>query len=148
MTKSKSLLITVTSIIIVLIHLYIGRYFAPNGIDLLPLTMVILTVLIFQFTEYKIYIKCLIIALLFLSLDVGIKLYSGGSHDYEGSLWINSFYFIGLIIPLIIIIYKVYKSPKIILRTKILTIILFIVFIYVENYLFGNLGVGRYYPTN
>lgn len=148
MTKTNSLLITIALILIVLIHLYIGHYFAPNGIDLLPLTMILITVIIFQFTNYKIYIKCLIAALLFLSLDIGLKLYAGGSHDYEGLDWINAFYFIGIIPSLIIIFYKVYKNTEVSLRTKILIVVLSLVFLYFQNDLFGTLGVGRFYPIN
>lgn len=148
MTKTNSLIITVTLIIITFIHLYIGHYFAPSGIVLLPLTMILITVNIFQFTSYKIYIKCLITAFLFLSLDIGLKLYAGGSHDSEGLDFMNLFYFIGIIPSLVIIFYKVYKSTEIILRTKILIIVLSLIFLYFQNDLFGTLGLGRYYAIN
>jgi len=148
MFKANSLLFTTISIILVLVHLYIGHYFAPNGIDKLPVTMIIITILIFQFTKFKILVKLGVTLSLFLLLDIGLKLYAGGTHDYEGLDWMNLFYFIGIVICSPIIFYKVFKSNELINTTKILTVVIFIVFLYFQNYLFGNLGVGKSYPMN
>lgn len=148
MINVRSFLIMIVSILIVLLHVYIGHYFAPKGIDLLPITMTLITILMLQFSNFSIYFKCLFIALMFLSLDLGIKLYAGGSHDLEGLDWMNFFYFIGLIISSIIITYKVYKSSEINSRAKILIIVTFVIFQYFQINLFWNLGLGRYYSIN
>ncbi len=148
MTKLNSLLIPIISIIIVLFHIYIGHYYAPHGIDLLPITMILVTIMIFQFTNLKIYFKLVITAILFLMLDVGIKLYSGGTHDVEGLEWMYAFYFIGLILCLPIILYKIFKNAGINTTTKILLVILFIAFLYFQKNIFWDLGLGRDYPIN
>lgn len=148
MKKLNSLLITFLSIILVLLHTYIGHYYSPNGISLLPITMILVTIMIFQFTNLKIYFKLLITAILFLMLDIGIKLYAGGTHDLEGLEWMYFFYLFGLIFCLPIILYKIFKNAEINTTTKILLVILFLVFLYFQKNIFWDLGLGRSYPIN
>jgi hypothetical protein len=148
MNKIISHFITIISIFTVFFHISIGHFFAPNGITFLPITMILMTFLIFQLTGYKIYVKCFITVLLFLTLEIGIKFFAGGHHDNEGQIWINSFYLFGLIPSTIIIFYKIFKNTEIILKIKILIVCLFLVFQYLQSILFGSLGLGIYYPIN
>lgn len=147
MQKYKSSpLFLIISILIVLFHIYIGYFFAPNGITNLPITLILITVLILFFTNFKIYYQCLIIALLFLSVDIGIKLYAGGTHDSEGQDFQSIFYFVGVIPSLFLIFYRVIKDVEISKISKILIIAAFLIFLYFQNDLLGDLGYGRDYP--
>jgi hypothetical protein len=143
MKKNKSLIFVILTIVITFFHVLIAHYLAPSGITFLPLTMVVITIIVFRLTDYKIYIKAIVAIFLYFVLDICLKLYAGGTHDWEGQDWIVAYYSIGLILSLPIIIYYLIKNRELRIINKIAFIILFLILIYVENEFFSKLGVEK-----
>jgi len=147
MLKNKSsIFYVIISALIVLLDIFVGHFLAPNGITNLPLALIIITVLILFFTKYNIYYQCLIIALLFFTIDIALKLYAGGTHDYEGQDFYTLFYFVGAIPSLGLIFFRVIKNTEINKVSKVLIILAFLIFLYCQNVFLGNLGYGKSYP--
>jgi uncharacterized membrane protein YGL010W len=136
----------IISILIVLVDILIGHFFAPTGITNLPIALIVITILILFYTKFNINSQCLIIALLFLFADIGLKLYAGGTHDSEGQDFYNLFYFIGAIPSFGLIIFRVLKNTEINKVKKVFIILAFLIFLYFQNDLLGDLGYGKSYP--
>ncbi len=131
---------------IILLNEIIGHFFAPNGIMLTPIVLIVISVLIgLVNTELKpIWKSVLLVGLIGLH-DIGIKLYSGGSHDNEGLGWIHGLLFIGLIPAYGILIAGIFKAKNESKLNKWIAVFLFPLLIWFHLLLFNDLGLGRYY---
>ena len=142
--KNKTAL--VLAILTVILNGFIGHFFAPNGIMLTPIVLLITTSLICFGTKNVKPIFISILTYLFVALnDISIKLYSGGSHDSEGLGWIHMLLFIGLLPTFGILLAAIFNSKEVTLTNKIIAVFLFVGLIAVHLQLFRNLGLGRYY---
>ena len=130
----------------VILNGLIGHFFAPNGIALTPVVLTITTSLVCFGTKNIKVILISTLTYLFVALnDISIKLYSGGSHDQEGLVWIHALLFIGLIPTFGILLTRSIRQKDEKLINKLLAVGLFIGLIALHLQLFGNLGLGRYY---
>ncbi|RKE04819.1 hypothetical protein [Marinifilum flexuosum] len=131
---------------IVILNNLIGHFFAPYGIILTPIVVSILAILIcLKNKGLNPILKSLILTSLIAIHDIGIKLFAGGQHDYEGLGFIHGILFIGLIPTFIILITSIVKDKESSILNKIIAILLFPLIIYLHLELFGELGIGRYY---
>jgi hypothetical protein len=142
--KNKTAL--VLAILTVILNGFIGHFFAPNGIMLTPIVLLITTSLICFGTKNVKPIFISILTFLFVALnDISIKLYSGGSHDSEGLGWIHMLLFIGLLPTFGILLAAIFNSKEVTFTNKIIAVFLFVGLTAVHLQLFRNLGLGRYY---
>ena len=144
----KNVFIIILGILLILINNYLGHINPPFSISWTPVLIGLITGLIMYFTDFRISVKFGLITILIISNDVLIKLFSGGTHDWEGAGWISVFLFIGLIISLILItVYGFTKQKK--LRKKYFLNLFatgLIIFFYLSY--FNSLGmVWISYPT-
>jgi hypothetical protein len=143
MTDRKSILIA-TGVII--LNLILGHFFAPTGMMLTPVALIIATVIV-VFTTKKlrpIYITQTVLGLIILH-DIGLKLYSGGTHDREGFGWLHLMLFLGLVPSYILTIIGIIRNKQTNWTEKILSILIFPLVIAGHLYLFDDLGLGRHY---
>jgi len=146
MNNTKTIL---TSLVIVIANNIVGHFFAPNGITFTPIVLILISVLIGLLnTELTSIWKSILLAGLIGLHDIGIKLYSGGSHDNEGLGWVHGFLFIGLIPAYGILIGGIFKTKSESILKKIIAIILFPLIIWIHLELFSGLGLGRHYWYN
>lgn len=107
----KNILIITLGIATLLISNYLGHVNPPFSISFTPVLIGLFTGMVLFFTDFRLSIKFGLITGLIILNDVLIRLYAGGTHDFEGLGWIAGFLFIGLIISLIeIIIYGLIKQ--------------------------------------
>lgn len=79
---------------------------------------------------------------LFIGLnDIGIKLFAGGIHDYEGLGWIHMMLFIGLVPSLIMLLIGTFRDKNSTIWTKLGAIIIFVALISAHFQLFKKLGI-------
>lgn len=137
------------ALLIVLANGLVGHFFAPIGIILTPVILVITTYLVCFKTKNIKTILISVLTFLFVALnDVLIKLYSGGRHDNEGLGWVHLLLFVGLVPTFGILLTTIFKLKDETLINKTISIILFIGLIVGHLQLFGSLGLGRYYWYN
>jgi hypothetical protein len=97
---------------IIVLNLIIGHFFAPSGIFLTPIVLIIVSLLLsFGWSMDKNEIdsipsvhKSLYMFGMVLIQDVGTRLFAGGDHDAEGSGWIFLFLLLGLV-PMVIALF-------------------------------------------
>jgi hypothetical protein len=143
MNNTKTILI---SLGIVIANDIIGHFFASNGIMFTPIVLILISVLIGILNkELNPIWKSTILAGLIILHDVGIKLYSGGRHDYEGLGWVHLMLFIGLIPAFGILIAGIFKTKNESKLNKWIAIVLFPVLLWIHLLLFSDLGLGLYY---
>jgi len=134
------------AVLTVILNGLIGHFFAPNGILLTPIVLTITTILVCFGTKNINSILISALTYLFVALnDILIKLYSSGSHDYQGHGWIHLLLFIGLVPTFGILIATVFKRKEESVINKVIAISLFIGLIILHLHFFSNLGLGRYY---
>ena len=138
MNNTKTILISSG---IVIINDIIGHFFAPNGIILTPIVLILISVLIGILNkELKPFWKSTILSGLIILHDIGIKLYSGGSHDREGLSWIHGLLFIGLIPAYMILTVGIYRATNESKVNKWIAIVLFPILIWIHLLIFSELG--------
>jgi len=139
--KREEIILVLSLVIIVLINGLIGCFLAPFGIVFTP-------VLIF-FTTYNICKKCkemnvILIsyfAYLFVALnDVLIKIYAGGTNDYQGLGFILAFTIFGLIPSFLYFVFNIYKRNEK-MEYKIIAVLLFLFLIICHHNMFSKLGL-------
>jgi hypothetical protein len=142
--KLKRVILVSLLIFILLISVTISHFFAPNGILIVPIVMSgIVALTIFTKTTFSIVAKS-VLSYLFIGLnDIGIKLFSGGRHDMARNGWIHMMLFIGVGLCLVILLIGVFNDKKSNFYIKILSVIIFVVFIYLHVEIFESLGVIR-----
>ncbi|MCO5937018.1 hypothetical protein NAF17_15850 [Mucilaginibacter sp. RB4R14] len=130
------------TLVIVLFNVILDRYYAPAGITLTPVVIVAIATLVsLNKDKYSPFLHVAIVYLLIALNDIGIKLYGGGIHDWEGLGWIHMMLFIGLL-PCFILLAIGIKATNFIDR---LPLLLFIALIIFHLTAFGKLGLGRFY---
>lgn len=143
MNNTKSILI---SLVIVIVNNIIGHFFGPNGIYFTPIVLIIISVLIgFSNKELEPIWKSFILAGLIILHDIGVKLFSEGTHDTTGLGWIHLFLFIGLLPSYGILISSVIVTKNETKLNKFIAIIIFPILIGIHLFLFFDLGLGRFY---
>lgn len=144
--KISNEIIIVLSFIIVAANGIIGHFFAPLGIDLTPLIIVITAELVLYASKNISLVWQSALVYLFIAInDILIKLYSGGSHDNIGLVWIHFYMLIGLIPAGIMLLIKILRSNEESVFTKVTALFLFPALLYIHFQLFSHLGLGRYY---
>jgi len=128
-------------IIILIFGIAIG-HFLPMGILVIPVTISLITgIIIFVDNGFNILIKS-VLCYLFIGLnDIGIKLFAGGIHDMEGIGWIHMLLFIGLVPSFIILLTKVLRDKSSTNWMKAISILIFILLIFIHLQIFETLGV-------
>ena len=84
-------------------------------------------------------INYLSVILAFLN-DILIKIYAGGTHDYQGLGFILAFTILGLIPSFLYFVFKIYKRNEK-MEYKIIAVLLFIVLIICHHKMFSKLGL-------
>lgn len=124
----------------------IGHFFAPFGIILIPIVLIVTTSIVCLKTKNIGSVYWSIFTYLFIALnDIALKLYAGGKHDNEGLGWISIMLLLGLLLTILILAYSILQRKDEKLIVKLLSIFLFIVLIAIHWQLFADLGIGRYY---
>ncbi len=142
--KNKKTLIA--SIGIVILNIVIGHFLAPMGILLTPIVLIAIALIIwFGNNELSLTCKGILLGVLISFHDIGIKLFSGGIHDYEGKGWIHAMLFIGLIPAFGILVGGAIKDKNEPIRNKWIAVVLFSILISLHLLIFEDLGIGRYY---
>ena len=139
-------IIIILNLILVFLNIIIGHFFAPSGIMITPVLIIVTTLSTCFISEnLKPTWKSLLCVLFVFLNDFGIKLYSGGSHDNEGLGWIHLMMFLGLIPSFIILFYSILKNNESSIIEKIISISIYPILITIHLNLFSHLGLGRYY---
>jgi len=134
------------SFLIIAINILIGQFFAPNGITYTPIALAIMTlIIVIGARQLRPISKSLLVTGFIILHDIGIKLYSGGRHDNEGSGWIHAFLFLGLTISYAILLFGIFRQKEYDLREKIFATFILPTVILIHLYFFTDLGLGRYY---
>lgn len=125
----------------VILNGLIGHFFAPNGILLTPIVLIITTSLVCFGTKNIKIMLLSVLTFLFVALnDISLKLYSGGSHDNEGQGWVHLFLFVGLVPTFGILLATIFKRKEVTLSNRIIALVLFIGLIAGHLQMFNNLG--------
>lgn len=124
------------------LNIIIGYFLPPTGILITPFIISVMIGLI-VFTDNGLnIIEKSVLSYLYIGLnDIGIKLFSGGRHDVEGVGWIHMMLFIGLVPCFIILLIGVFKDKDSSIWLKILSVMIFVLLIYVHIETFEMLGV-------
>jgi hypothetical protein len=127
---------------IIILNGFIGHFFAPNGIFLTPIVLIITTLFVAFGTKNLNVIIISILTYFFVALnDISIKLYSGGTHDNEGLCFVHLFLFFGLIPTFGILFVGIFKQNEEKLVNKIIALVLFVILIAIHLQIFSNLGL-------
>jgi hypothetical protein len=130
--------------LILLLSVISGHFLPPLEILICPIVISIMTWLIlFTNNGFNITIKS-VLSYLYIGLnDIGIKLFGGGIHDFEGMGFIHLLLFIGLIPCFIMLLIAVRRDTNSSKCSKVSSILLFILLIYVHLQLFQRVGVDQ-----
>lgn len=129
-------------IILLLASIVISHFLPPSGIFMTPVTISIMTGLIlFSDTDFSILVKSVLSYLLIGLNDIGIKLFAGGKSDLAGMGWIHLFLFIGLVPCFIMLLISVFRDKMSSLGIKALSVLIFMLLIYMHLKIFETLGV-------
>ncbi len=148
LSKSQiNILLSILSITYSLMLVVGNAFIAHNhGGPAILFTVVLLPVIsvIVVFGAYNMpsILSSLLLALLITINDLGIKFYTGGSHDAMGQMIIGSTMFIGLIPSYIILIIVVFiKKTNEKLIYKFIAVIIFPLLMWWEIYAFGSVSL-------
>jgi len=142
--KNKFLFVLLC-LLIAMANVLLDHFFAPIGIFLMPIVVILLTALINSASDrFNIWIQVILVYTMIAINDIGIKLYGGGVHDWEGQGFVTLFLFAGLIPAFFISLIFIFKSNSTFYK-KVLSVSLFLLLVGLHLYLFGNLGIGRSY---
>lgn len=137
----KKYLITGLALLIVVANVAIGHFFPPFGIMLTPFVLPIITMLVVfgPGTRPPISVSGLVVGLIALN-DIGIKLFSGGTHDSEGLGWIHGTLIIGLLPSFLLLLAGNLQNHQAKRLERVLGALLFPALITVHLCIFGHLG--------
>ncbi len=129
-------------ITLLLASIIIGHFLPPSGIFMTPVTISIMTGLIlFTETDFSILVKS-VLSYFFIGLnDIGTKLFAGGKSDLAGMGFIHLLLFIGLVPCFIMLLIGVSQDKRSSLGIKVLSVLIFILLMYVHVELFQSLGL-------
>ncbi len=138
--KAIPLFILLTSILI--LSVIIGYLYPPSGIMYTPVVLSIMIWLVtFTNNGLNILAKTIISYLCIGLNDIGIKLFAGGAHDWEGQGWIHMLLFIGLVPCSIMLAIGIFRDHKSTIWFKVLNILLFGLLIYLHLEIFKTFGI-------
>ncbi|SHN28428.1 hypothetical protein [Mucilaginibacter sp. OK098] len=121
-----------------------GHFLPPFGVLFSPIIMSLMTYLIlFTHNSFKILAKSVLSYLCIGLNDVGIKLFAGGVHDFEGMGFVHLLLFIGLAPCLVMLLMAVKSDEHSNKWIKVLSIVVFILLIYIHIQLFQTLGIVK-----
>jgi hypothetical protein len=143
MTNRNTLLIAFG---IVILNIIIDHLFAPIGLLLTPIILIVVSFLIaFQTDKIKPIWKSILTFGLVVLHDIGIKLYGGGAHDNEGQGWINMLLFMGLLPTFGILLTSILRDENESVLNLVISAVLFPILIFIYLHFFSDLGIGRHY---
>ena len=139
MWRNNKLLIY--AVILVVVNVLIGHFLPPSGIMLSPIVIVLITVFVLNL-EVRVLVKSLVIGGLISLQDIGVKLFSGGTHDYEGLGWIHFMLLMGVTPSFLAIVYFFAIDKDESVYKKIFSALIFILLLVFHLSLFSELGVN------
>ncbi len=132
--------------ILVLANILFAHFVAPTGMMLTPIVIIITTTLVCFKVKNINPITIAVITFGLIALhDIGIKLYSGGSHDRAGLGWVHMLLFLGLVPSYMILVSSIFQNKEQNRKEKLTAAFLFPILIAGHLLLFGDLGLGLYY---
>jgi len=144
----KNTLIVTVGIGTLLISNYLGHVFPPFSMDWTPILLGLITGLVFFISDFQLSLKFGLITGIIISNDILIKLFAGGSHDWEGLGFQIVDLFLGLFISFSLIVTYCFTEKKRRIKKYILYSLVSgaLIFIYLEC--FETLGMTWInYPT-
>lgn len=140
--KLQNIVLISLSALVLSLSVIIGHFLPPTGILAAPVVVSVMTALvIFTDNDFSILVKS-VLSYLFIGLnDIGIKLFAGGRHDMEGIGWIHMLLFIGLVPCFSMLLIGVFRDKRSAIGIKTLSIVVFILLVYVHLEIFETLGV-------
>lgn len=129
------------AIILVFGNVLIGHFLPPSSIILSPVVIVLITVLVLSL-DIRVLVKPLVIGGLISLQDIGIKLFSGGTHDYEGLGWIHFMLLMGVTPYFLVLIYFFAIDKDESFFKKIFSALIFVLLLVIHFSLFSKLGVN------
>jgi len=140
--KLQNIVLISLSALVLSLSVIIGHFLPPTGILAAPVVVSVMTALIiFTDNDFSILVKS-VLSYLFIGLnDIGIKLFAGGRHDMEGIGWIHMLLFIGLVPCFSMLLIGVFRDKRSAIGIKTLSIVVFILLMYVHLEIFETLGV-------
>ncbi|MEN0056424.1 MAG: hypothetical protein AAGC65_22280 [Mucilaginibacter sp.] len=132
--------------LILLLSIAVNYFLPPNGILLSPVSMSLMVWLIlFTKNDLQIFIKSVFCYLCIGLNDIGVKLFAGGIHDWEGQGFITLFLFIGFFSCAIMLLVAVYREQGAGKWVKTISIVAFMLLVYANIQLFQKLGLDARY---
>lgn len=139
--KLKKTMLIGLLIVILLLSIIIERFLSPMGIFALPIIISLTTsLIIFTDNGFTVFFKSILSYLCIGLNDVGIKIFAG-IHDNEGIGLIHILLFIGLLPCLLMLLINAFRDKRSVIGIKILSVLIFMVLIYVHLKIFETLGV-------
>jgi len=136
----------IIAVIIIISNVLIDHFFAPTGLLLSPIIIIIVSILINLSQEkFNIFYQAFLTFFLLSFNDIGIKLYGGGIHDSEGQGVVNLLLLVSLLPCFIILVVSIFTNKEISILKKIISISLFLLFTCIYIYFFQNLGMAPQY---
>lgn len=128
----KEVIVLLSAALVVAVNGYIEHHYPPSGIMGTPIVLGISSLIIVLAARKSASVlkSCFILACAILN-DYLVREYSGGIHDKEGAAWIDLYFFYGLIVSLLILIFGTLTSKDKLIN-KILAWCLFplVIFVY------------------
>ena len=122
----------------------VGHFIPPTSVVLTPFLLPLLATIIFhKENEMGIIIKSLLLALLVILNDAGIKLYAGGAHDRQGLSFVNGAMLIGLVPAFGILTFSILRRKEQSVNRCIVAILVLPALISIYLIFFMSLGLGR-----
>lgn len=136
---------TIIAISIVLINGLIGHFFAPLGMFLTPVVLILTTWLVVAKIEgLSVGWKSLLVFSCVALNDILLKLFAGGMHDNEGAAWMFLLMLVGLLPSYVIMLFHILKTKES-MAYKVIALVVFPLLILAHLQITINLGMGRYY---
>ena len=141
--KSISL---VSATLVLLVSIIIAYFLPPAGLLLSPVTMSLMVwIILFGANNFGILTRSALCYLYIGLSDIGLKLFAGGIHDIEGMGFMSLLFFVGLIPCFIMLLTTVYRATLPNKWVKIISILGFILLIWVHIGIFKRLGLDHRY---
>jgi hypothetical protein len=136
----NTLKVVLISFALIIINNVLGHYFSPISILLTPVVIGIISVLISRLNIPIILVVLLVIASILFN-DILVKLFAGGTSDFEGAGFINLFLIIACIIATVITLALLITTHKHNIIYTILACLLIPLSVYIHLLYFDFLGL-------
>lgn len=140
--RPKGLTLGKKLIVILSLNILVGHYFPPMSVLSIPIVISLATgLIVFSDNDLTIFQQVLF-AYAFIALnDIGIKLFAGGIHDRQGIGWIHVLLFASLVPSFIMLVIGAFRDSATSAISKVLSISLFVLLIYLHLMLFDEVGL-------